>query len=150
MPRATNADAKDDRPLDAHYKQKERETMTDPKPSEPSELARKIAVLARNHLNRIFMLEQGSDRLPQLISTAGLADLEARLEAAEQTINEWPGVVSMHAKCDRYRRERDEARGRLEKIALQHYERKALCAYCKERWPCLTYRQATEEGEGDG
>jgi len=55
---------------------------------EPSELARKLSVLARNHLNRIFTLEQGSDRLPQLLADAGLSDLEAKLSERESFLRQ--------------------------------------------------------------
>jgi len=86
---------------------------------EPSELARKLSVLVRNHLNRIFTLEQGSDRLPQLLADAGLSDLEAKLKAKE--------------------RELEEARGRLERLAsvaryvrsgIDHTESRTECRAC--------------------
>jgi hypothetical protein len=84
--------------------------MTDPTTKQPSELAKRIAEAVR------FECDGGNEwsyrfDLEAIISTSGLADLEDRLEAAEDTAERYM------ANLKEALRERNEARGRLEKIA---------------------------------
>ena len=99
--------------------------MTNPKPA-PSELAKHLgAIMSRLYtllLSDMPSVAEGAMPHIRAVRT-GLADLEARLAAAERERDEAQANVKRLSKAvfdgSEYRavcRERDEARGRLEKI----------------------------------
>jgi hypothetical protein len=165
--------------------------MTDP--TEPSELAKGIAEAVRKDFGIRAYFPLGP--VAYVISNAGLADLEARCEAAEQKVEEDTEALRgllrknddllaalVNHRCsgcgagyhdkgigpdcyetvaDEYaadlKRERDEARGRLKKIAARHPRNPRpliipegreiidLCQGCGLEWPCSDYRLARRE-----
>jgi hypothetical protein len=87
-----------------------------------SELARKLAVRASAYFNSPF--GNVAEALGKKLSDSGLADLEARLEAAQKLINAIKvtnadlasALRETTERLEAAERERDEARERLEKI----------------------------------